>query len=172
MISSMDIRDRMSKTLLFKYVPHSLRDEILDASDILTCHEGDVVVKEGEPANHVFVVLQGQVSATVSDEDGTDTYLSTIGEGEIFGEAGIFLKTSRTANIVSLGSSEVLRVERDILLGFIKQDPSVGIKVLMIVIYGLLKKLRESNQELAYERHGDVIQEDIDDLVASLMEEG
>jgi hypothetical protein len=41
----------------------------------------------------------------------------------------------------------------------------------MIIIYGLLRKLRETNQELAYERKADMGQEDIDDLVESLLKD-
>jgi CRP/FNR family cyclic AMP-dependent transcriptional regulator len=39
----------------------------------------------------------------------------------------------------------------------------------MVIIYGLLRKLREANQELAFERKSDVGQDDIDDLVADFM---
>ena len=38
--------------------------------------------------------------------------------------------------------------------------------MLMIIIYSLLKKLRDANQELAFERKSDIDQNDIDSLVA------
>ena len=72
---------------------------------------------------------------------------------------------------MSLGKSLILRLHRKDLLTFIGKDPAAGIKVLMIIIYGLLKKLRESNQELAYERKNDGEQEDIDALVESLIKD-
>ena len=159
----------MGKSLIFKYVDEARRDEILRLSEVLRFSEGELIVQEGDESDHVFLVLNGQVSVTVEDHEKKPVYLCTIGEGEIFGEAGIFLKTARTANVVSLGDSRVLRLHRKDLLEFIKHDPSAGIKVLMIIIYGLLKKLRETNQELAFERKGDADQEDIDALVESLL---
>ena len=164
-----DIRKRMGKSLIFRYVGQERRDEILRLSEVLRFSEGDVIVREGDQSDHVFLVINGQVSVTVKDAREDPVYLCTIGEGEIFGEAGIFLKTARTANVVSLGEARVLRLHRKDLLDFIKRDPSTGIKVLMIIIYGLLKKLRETNQELAFERKADMGQEDIDDLVESLL---
>ena len=166
-----DIRKRLGKSLIFKYVDESRREEIISASEVLKYSEGDQIISEGDDSSHVYLVISGQVSVNVKDSDGKQVYLTTIGEGEIFGEAGIFLKTTRTADVVSLGKSLILRLHRKDLLTFIGKDPASGIKVLMIIIYGLLKKLRESNQELAYERKNDGEQEDIDALVESLIKD-
>ena len=77
----------------------------------------------------------------------------------------------RTASVVSAGVTQVAQIHRDQLLGFIRQYPSTGIKVLMTIIYSLLRKLRESNMELAFERKSVIGQDDIDDIVASVMSE-
>ena len=164
-----DLRHRLGKSLIFRYVDEPRRDEIIELADILEFSDGQTIIREGEVSAHIYLVVQGEVCVNVGEREGHPVYLSTIGEGEIFGEAGIFLKTARTANVDSLGSSRILRLHRSDLMDFIKRDPSTGIRVLMIIIYGLLRKLRESNQELAYERKGDSEQEDIDALVESLV---
>lgn len=166
-----DIRNRFSKSLIFRYVEEHRRDEFLEIAELLLFSKNDAIIREGDESNHVYLVISGEVSVSVQEQDGSQIYLCTIGEGEIFGEAGIFLKTARTANVISLGDSRVLRIHRTDLLNFIKKDPSTGMKILMIIIYGLLKKLRESNQELAYERKGDSSQEEIDALIESLMKD-
>lgn len=166
-----DIRNRLSKSLIFRYVEESRRDEIISVSEVFECGEEELIIREGEVSSCVYLVLNGQVCVKVRDNEGKQIYLSTIGEGEIFGEAGIFIKTARTADVVSLGESRIMKLHRKDLIEFIKKDPATGIKVLMIIIYGLLKKLRESNQELAYERQTDGDQDDIDALVESLMKE-
>lgn len=157
--------------MIFKYVDESRRDEIITVSEDQVYEDGALIIQEGEVSSYVYLIISGQVCVKVKDNDGKQVYLSTIGEGEIFGEAGIFLKTARTADVVSLGESRILKLHRKDLLIFIRREPASGIKVLMILIYGLLKKLRESNQELAFERKSDSDQEDIDALVESLMKD-
>ena len=164
-----DIRTHLANTLLYRYINRTHRDEFFESWEPISFPEGSYIVTEGDESDHVFMVLDGQVSVSVKEPDDTEVYISTIGAGEIFGEAGIFLKTARTANIVSQGDTRVLRIHRDKLLSFIKKDPSTGVKVMMIIVFGLLKKLRENNQELAYERLGDSGQEDIDALVESML---
>ena len=164
-----DIRRRLGKSLIFRYLDEKRQDEILAMSDLIQSGEGESIITEGEESPYLYLVASGEVSVSVREEEDRNVYVSTLGEGEIFGEAGIFLKTARTANVSSLGESRVLRIHREKLLDFIRREPSAGVKLLMIIIYGLLKKLRESNQELAYERKGDIMQDDVDALVESVL---
>lgn len=164
-----DIRRRLGKTLIFRYVEEAHREEIYSRADVLSCSDGDLIITEGEETQFLYLVVEGEVGVSVSENNGKDVYISTLGAGEIFGEAGIFLKTARTANVVSLGDTRILRLHREKLIDFIRSHPSTGVKILMIIIHGLLKKLRESNQELAYERKSDIVQDDVDDLVESIL---
>ena len=50
-----------------------------------------------------------------------------------------------------------------------KKRPDAGVKMLMIIIFGLLKKLNEANQELAFERKTTLDQGDIDSLIDGMM---
>jgi hypothetical protein len=59
----------------------------------------------------------------------------------------------------------LFRLTRQELIRFIKKYPTTGNKILMVVIYSLLNKLREANQELAFERRVDVGQADVDSIV-------
>lgn len=166
-----DARQKLHNTLLFRYIDESRRDEIYELSEVHEYAAGDTIVREGEESPHIYLVVEGNVSVTVTKDDGAEAYICTIGEGDIFGEAGIFLNKRRTANVVGIEKTTVLRIGRENLLKFIKREPASGIKILMIIIYGLLKKLREANIELAFERKADVKQEDIDVLVASIMKD-
>jgi len=49
-----------------------------------------------------------------------------------------------------------LRIHKGDLLQFIKDNPRSGNKVLMMIILSLLKKLKQTNQELAYEKQSEI----------------
>jgi CRP/FNR family cyclic AMP-dependent transcriptional regulator len=42
-------------------------------------------------------------------------------------------------------------------------------KMLMLIIYSLIKKLRDANQEIAFERKSDISQEDIDTIISDFV---
>ena len=83
----------------------------------------------------------------------------------MFGEAGMFMKVKRTANVNSLARTALLHITRGDFIQFIKKYPTTGNKILMVTVYSLLKKLREANQELAFERQFDIEQDDVDSIV-------
>ena len=114
-------------------------------------------------------MLEGEVNVTVKETGGEEVFICAIDEGDVFGEAGIFIKARRTASVVSAANTTLLRVHRKDLLGFIRAHPSAGIKILMILIYNLLKKLRDANQEIAFERKSNLNQEDIDAITGDLL---
>lgn len=159
----------MAKVPLFRYLKPEPLSRLYDLSEVLRYASEERVITEGEMSPYLFAVLDGSVNVSVTDSAGRDVYISVVGAGFAFGEAGIFLSVKRTANITSAEKCTILRIHREKFLRFIKDEPSAGIQLLMVIIYGLLRKLREVNQELAFERKSDIGQDDIDDLVAEFM---
>ena len=162
---------KMKKAIIFHYLDDSLLREILEISSILKCNKNHRIISEGEISPYFFVVIEGSVNVFVKEAGGKEVFVCAIGEGDVFGEAGIFIKAKRTANVVGNENTTLLRIHRKDLIEFIKKEPSTGIKLLMIIIYGLLKKLRDANQELAFERKSNLNQEDIDDIVKNIIKE-
>ncbi len=162
---------KMRKVIIFRYLNDEALIRILRISNIINYQENDHIISEGETSPYLFSVLEGSVNVSVKKEEGKEMFICTIGGGDVFGEAGIFLTVKRTANVISTENTTILRIHRKDLLGFIKQWPAAGVKLLMIIIYSLLKKLRDANQELAFERKADIEQEDIDLIVQNLMKE-
>ncbi|MBN1698745.1 MAG: cyclic nucleotide-binding domain-containing protein [Spirochaetales bacterium] len=157
--------DDLKKVVFFKVLSEEERKTLLKLSEIYRYDEHERIISEGEIQPYIFAVIKGTVNVIVREKDGREVFISSIGEGEVFGEAGIFLKVKRTANIVSTENTIILRVKRDHMHAFIKKYKDSGIKILMLIIFSLLKKLREANQEIAYERKSDVTQEDIDTII-------
>ncbi|MCK4540912.1 MAG: cyclic nucleotide-binding domain-containing protein [Spirochaetales bacterium] len=165
-----EYREKLKKIAAFRYFTDPAVTEFLRIAHIEKHKKGDCIITEGDMGEVFYAVLDGTVNISVKEKD-KGVFICALGEGEVFGEAAIFLKMKRTANVVSADNSVILSIHRKDLLHFIQANPSDGIKFLMVTIYSLLKKLRDSNQELAYERRTDTCQDDIDSIIESIMKE-
>jgi predicted acylesterase/phospholipase RssA/CRP-like cAMP-binding protein len=58
---------------------------------------GDVLFRQGDRADHLFVVLHGRLRALVVGEDGAAQRLGEIGPGELVGETALLRGTPRSA---------------------------------------------------------------------------
>ena len=160
---------RMKDVILFRYLDEPMLEEILRISEVAQYEPESRIIAEGEEDPYLYVVLSGSVTVSVREQSGKDVYISTIGEGDVFGEAGMFVKSKRTANVFTVTDTDLLKLHRREFIRFIKAQPAAGIKMLMIIIYSLLRKLREANQELAFERKTHFNQEDVDSLIDEIM---
>jgi CRP/FNR family cyclic AMP-dependent transcriptional regulator len=154
----------------FRFLDKIRMGDLLNLSQVQYYEEGEIIICQGDVNQSFYSILSGSVKVTANrGSDGGESYICTIGKGEIFGEAGMFLKVPRTANVICASQAEVVMITRRNLLQFIKIFPMEGNKVLMMIIFSLLRKLKESNQELAYERKDNASQDDIDALVNDML---
>jgi CRP/FNR family transcriptional regulator, cyclic AMP receptor protein len=157
--------ENLDKVIFFKFLSEEEKKVLLDLSEVISYTSGDIIIAEGEIQPYIFTVMQGTVHVVVNEKNGKEVFICSIGAGDVFGEAGIFLKVKRTAKVISAENTTILRIKRDKMMTFIKTHKDSGIKILMLIIYSLLRKLREANQEIAFERKSDVTQEDIDTII-------
>ncbi|MBU8912586.1 MAG: cyclic nucleotide-binding domain-containing protein [Spirochaetales bacterium] len=159
----------MKDVILFRYLDEPMLEEILRISEVEQFEPESKVIAEGEEDSCLYVVLAGSVTVSVREQSGKDVYICTLGEGDVFGEAGMFVKSKRTASVSTVIETVLLKLSRQEFIRFIKSQPAAGIKMLMIIIYSLLRKLREANQELAFERKTHFDQEDVDSFIDEIM---
>ena len=160
--------EEYQKLSIFNFMSAAEILYIVNRSELYHYSDTEKIVNQGDVAQNILVIVSGMVQVNVRQESGKDVYICSIEEGEIFGEAGMFLRVRRTANIVSLDETVILSIPRTVLMDFIRDNPSTGNKLLLVIIHSLLKKLRGANQELAFEKMCEVQIGELDNLLAEL----
>lgn len=158
---------QLGKIQLFRYLPEESVRRLLDCSSFVECDDGERFITEHSVESNVYVILSGSCAVMV-DREGQDAYVTTLGPGQVVGEAAIFANLPRTASVVSKGASRLMCFERSAFLSVLRDEPEAGVRILFVMVHNLLGKLREVNLELAFERKDDASQDDVDALIASL----
>lgn len=87
-------------------------EQILAASKVRRLGRGDVVCRQGEPGNSMFVIVRGRVSISVDHGGGSRRLLNHLGPGDHFGEMSLLVGGKRSATATSTADSEVLELKR------------------------------------------------------------
>jgi len=74
---------------------------------------GQSVVHAGERCDFVYLVLTGSLKVVVSDEDGREVILTILGQGELFGEMGMFGEQPRSATVVAVMPSDLVMIAKN-----------------------------------------------------------
>ena len=104
--------------------------------------DGELIIKQGEVGDCMFIVLEGQVEVLVEGEDGR-VKLSTRGEGEIIGEMAIIEREVRSATVRARGPVRLLTLDTKNFLRRMHEDPSL--------VYRLLRTMSQRIHELSNE---------------------
>jgi CRP-like cAMP-binding protein len=73
---------------------------------------GDVLFRQGDPSDAVYLVVSGALDARMEQDDGGEVTLNRMANGAVIGELGIMTEQPRTASIHALIASSVLRLSR------------------------------------------------------------
>jgi CRP/FNR family transcriptional regulator, cyclic AMP receptor protein len=103
-----------------------------------------VLFRAGEPGDCMFMVRNGSVELYAKDIMGQKIVLETPGPGGQFGELALFDGGARTATAVALEDCEVLVLDREDLLGYVRGHPEAGLDMLAI----MARRIRETNLRL------------------------
>lgn len=82
---------------------------------------GEVLVRQGAPADKFFIIVDGAVEV-VREDDGAPRVVATLGPGQFFGEVAILRDTPRTATVRATAPTTLLALEREAFRALVAQS--------------------------------------------------
>ena len=112
------LRKHISNVPFFSHLGESAKEELASNAVIRNYNDGDIIIREGEKGNFLYVLLAGVIRFVRQGQE-----LSRIkDEGEVFGENALLTGSIRTASCLSYGPSEVLSLEKSTLESVLGSD--------------------------------------------------
>lgn len=135
-----------SELRMFK-IFSQLKDEDIDKIISITSpaeFESDsVVFKEGEPAEHIYLVTSGKILLEQRITSKMTVTVDTLKSGDVFGTASIMDITNYTTDASVSEKSSVLVLNSNEFSNLMAQNPEIGFKVLKSLSVMMKKQLTE-----------------------------
>ena len=90
--------------------------------------QGELVFSEGDPVDSFYIIEKGRF-CIFFDKQGKREDISVLSSGDYFGEMAIFNDARRLASVVALEEGELLAIDKDEFLQFIKAHPAIAEKI-------------------------------------------
>jgi ATP-binding cassette subfamily B protein len=97
---------------LLQFLPPDLRARVTADFALVRYSFGHVIVREGDPADALYVLVSGRARVVKRADTGQEIPLSTLRPGDTFGEMGLLEGGTRVATVRASGDVEVLRLDR------------------------------------------------------------
>jgi CRP/FNR family cyclic AMP-dependent transcriptional regulator len=115
-----------------------------------TCQPGEVLFREGEAGQHMFVLQSGAVRITKDGKGGEKT-LAILGPGEFFGEMAILNAKPRNATATVEGSARVLVIDARTFEQMVIGNAEIAVRL----IKKLSRRLDSANELIEVLMHRD-----------------
>lgn len=105
---------------------------------------GHAVVHAGDRSDFVYFVLTGNLKVVVSDEDGREVILSILGQGELFGEMGMFGERPRSATVVAVMPADLIQIAKQDFRTIMEQNFDIAWRIMA----NLAERLRNADRKI------------------------
>ena len=127
---------------LFAGLDADARLTIEEEASWKTLQSGDVLFREGDAGDALYVVVTGRLRVLVSGTSGEDIALAEVGRGEVVGEMALLTGDPRSATVVAVRDSRLVRLSRAAFERIVQQCPAA----MLLVTRRLVRRLQQANR--------------------------
>ena len=144
------------KIILFQDLEDRELEQVLSRTRPREFPAGRVIIQEGDPGDSVYIMISGEVEITkqltlVLDEDTPKERVMIrlkAEDGVYFGEMSLLENDPRSATVTALSDCRVLELYQKDFLELVRNDPAMGLKVLLRLAQLLSRHLRKTDQDV------------------------
>lgn len=140
---------------LFKELTNSELDQLSALANVETYSSGDEVFAEGDDATSLFIIKYGSARIRrAGQEDGVD--IAQLGTGGHFGEMSFVDGEARSATVVALEKTEMVKVDFKDLSTYFESHPAAAVKFYRALSHFLCGRLRMTTMDLTFAREKNI----------------
>jgi len=146
----------LARIPLFSDLPPEELDRLMAALDVVNLKSGDMLYREGEMADKMYVIVNGKLEVNMASGTEEEMILNVLHEGEYFGEMGLIMPGGRrTAGARARGEVVLLSISRDQFVDLLHRHPELGNAMVSVLSQRLdstnvatFRDLNEKNRQL------------------------
>jgi CRP-like cAMP-binding protein len=134
---------------LFAGLPTPRLKLIAYTAEVVRFAPGEVIVQQGDQADAVYIITEGDAEVWLRDAEGTQIHLATMGPNSLFGETAVICKGRRTATVKAKDGVATFKIAANLFLDLVRQSPEIGMQVMIV----LAQRVERTSNALLQHQH-------------------
>jgi CRP/FNR family cyclic AMP-dependent transcriptional regulator len=127
--------------------------EIASAVDEAEFHRGEIIVREGEPGNRMFIIGSGSVEVVKHLAESRETVLAVLRPRDFLGEMSIIDCVARSASVRAVEDTTLFALKGIDLYHLFQKHPDQYAIVILNIARDLSRRLRAIDEKFAALSH-------------------
>jgi small-conductance mechanosensitive channel/CRP-like cAMP-binding protein len=125
-LGTQEIHDALANASLFRSALNQVqRDELARLSKPIELPRGGVLMKQGDAANAMYIVLEGAISISIGGRDALQHEVAVSAAGDVVGEMSLMTGAPRTATVTALTRLRVLEITKEAVSKMLAEAPEL-----------------------------------------------
>jgi ATP-binding cassette subfamily B protein len=120
-----DVHEALERLPALSLLTEEVRGIVSASFEPVTFSFGDVIVREGDPADAFYLLASGTARVVKRSEGGSEVSLNVLRGGDSFGEMALLSDTTRMATVRASGRVDALRLDRAVFSALTSLHPEV-----------------------------------------------
>ena len=133
---------------VFRFLRPEQVEAISDNAEEICLKAGQSVYRQGDSADHIFAVVEGQVALRLPREDGVSLLIEEITEGALFGSCVCFELDTYSLSAQCTEDSKLLSISSATLKNLMDQDLTMGYAVQTLISRTYFQRYVETMKKL------------------------
>ena len=126
----------------FEPLTDAQRDQVISKAGTIESYiDGEYILKAGDPADFLFVIIAGEVSV-VAGEGDDQIEISRLERSQMVGEMAVILNEKRSASCIARGETIILKLAREVFRKVTNVVPEAAMSMMRILAERLKKTSR------------------------------
>jgi len=117
--------------------------------------EGGIIFAQGDKGSSLYLIEEGAVEIAYGEGRGR-VVLSTLFNGQYFGELSLFDGAPRSATAMAIKKSRLMRLDREDLVDYVNKNPAAALRI----IAEMSERLRQTNELMSRQVSRNVLEEE------------
>ena len=127
----------LKQVRLFKALPDAALAALAEQASTDTYDADHTLFYEGDAADRVYLVREGEVAIETVSREGRIVPLATLGHHQLFGEMAVLDDGRRSANVRTLRASTIISFSRQVFLSLIDTQPVFARQIISDLVHRL-----------------------------------
>lgn len=98
---------------------------------------GQALMQQGEPGDSMYLSVSGRLRAYVSQDGEAPRMVREMGRGQVIGEMSLYTDAPRSATVVAIRDSVLVRLDKAQFMRLIERQPGVGVALTRQIVHRL-----------------------------------
>jgi CRP/FNR family transcriptional regulator, cyclic AMP receptor protein len=123
--------------------------DLADKFHSVRYRRGEVIFREGEPAERLFLIDDGRVKLSIASPTGQELLVAVLGRGQIFGELAVVDRGNREMDARAMEDARLFTLAGDVFWSMMEGRPALARRLLELM-GRRLRRADQATQDLVF----------------------